>query len=67
MEDKNLMQFLSFLDSTGLLSIPMDKHDYEKEIWNFQNQSLECCLIPSTDWYGKCFKCGKQIFTRKEK
>lgn len=22
------------------------------------------CGIHSTDWYGKCFKCGEQVFNR---
>ena len=21
-----------------------------------------CCFIKTTDFYGKCFKCGKQVF-----
>ena len=26
----------------------------------------EQCVIHSTDWYGKCFKCNEQVFTRKD-
>jgi len=25
-----------------------------------------CCWIPSTDYEGKCFKCGFQLFERQE-
>ena len=25
------------------------------------------CIIHSTDWYGKCFKCGEQVFIREDK
>jgi hypothetical protein len=25
-----------------------------------------CCAIPETDYSGKCFKCGKQLFERDE-
>ncbi len=26
----------------------------------------EGCVVHSTDWNGKCFKCGQQLFTREE-
>lgn len=28
------------------------------------NQICQNCIIPSTDWGGKCFKCDKQLFKR---
>ena len=28
-------------------------------------QSEQCEVLHSTDWNGKCFKCGKQVFVRK--
>jgi len=27
----------------------------------------EECGLHSTDWYGKCFKCGEQVFLREGK
>jgi len=27
----------------------------------------EQCVLHSTDWNGKCFKCGEQVFVREEK
>jgi hypothetical protein len=27
-------------------------------------QICQNCIIPSTDWCGKCFKCDKQVFKR---
>ena len=30
-------------------------------------QSEPCCLLHSTDWNGKCFKCGEQVFVREPK
>jgi hypothetical protein len=27
----------------------------------------EQCVLHSTDWFGKCFKCGEQVFVRQEK
>lgn len=36
-----------------------------------QNSSLvqqpEKCILHSTDWHGKCFKCGEQVFVRESK
>ena len=26
-----------------------------------------CALLHSTDWNGKCFKCGEQVFVREPK
>ena len=28
---------------------------------------LSDCVIHSTDWNGKCFNCGEQVFVREEK
>lgn len=25
------------------------------------------CVLHSTDFFGKCFKCGEQVFTRRRK
>jgi hypothetical protein len=30
-------------------------------------RSEPCCLLHSTDWNGKCFKCGEQVFVREPK
>ena len=30
-------------------------------------QSEPCGLLHSTDWNGKCFKCGEQVFVREPK
>jgi len=27
----------------------------------------EQCVLHTTDWNGKCFKCGEQVFVREEK
>jgi hypothetical protein len=27
----------------------------------------EQCVLHSTDWNGKCFKCGEQVFVREPK
>jgi hypothetical protein len=27
----------------------------------------EQCVLHSPDWFGKCFKCGEQVFVREEK
>ena len=34
-------------------------------IFHFNWNSEPCGEIHSTDWGGKCFKCGKQIFVRE--
>jgi hypothetical protein len=36
MATKELMDFINFLDNRGLLSIPIEKHDYEKTIWEYE-------------------------------
>jgi len=30
-------------------------------------RSEPCGLLHSTDWNGKCFKCGEQVFVREPK
>jgi len=35
-------------------------------IANVVGQS-EQCVLHSTDWNGKCFKCGEQVFVREDK
>ena len=30
-------------------------------------EKLSDCVIHSTDWNGKCFNCGEQVFVREEK
>lgn len=30
----------------------------------FTNKRKKDCVIHNTDWHGKCFKCGEQVFTR---
>ena len=36
-------------------------------IANVVGQSEPCGLLHSTDWNGKCFKCGEQVFVREPK
>jgi hypothetical protein len=36
-----LIAFLEYLDSCGLLSIPMEQKDYEKVIWNYQKKTVK--------------------------
>jgi hypothetical protein len=24
------------------------------------------CITHNTDWYGKCFECGEQVYTQKK-
>lgn len=36
-------------------------------IHNVVWQSEPCGLLHSTDWNGKCFKCGEQVFVREPK
>jgi len=35
-------------------------------LFNVVGQS-EQCILHSTDWNGKCFKCGEQVFVREPK
>jgi hypothetical protein len=37
-----------------------------KEIHRMEGKPVPCCVIPETDWSGKCFKCRKQLFERGE-
>ena len=32
-----------------------------------QSEQLPCDDFHSTDWNGKCFNCGKQVFVRESK
>ena len=34
------MALIEYLERCGLLSIPMEKHDYEKTVANFQKKNL---------------------------
>ena len=53
----------------------ISSHAYA-ELLNFTNthQDLQLlqsrvvgeCVIHSTDWHGKCFKCNEQVFTRED-
>ena len=36
-------------------------------LYNVVWQSEPCGLLHSTDWNGKCFKCGEQVFVREPK
>jgi hypothetical protein len=33
---KELMDFITYLDNRGLLSLTPEKYDYEKAIWEFE-------------------------------
>ena len=33
---KELMDFITFLNNRGLLTLTPEKHDYEKAIWEFE-------------------------------
>lgn len=34
---------------------------------NLWDTKEECSIFHFTDWAGKCFNCGKQVFTRENK
>ena len=34
----------------------------ELNVYNYSSE--DCCVIPSTDFTGNCFKCGKQVFVK---
>lgn len=36
----------------------------ELNVYNYSSE--DCCVIPSTDFTGNCFKCGKQVFVKEE-
>ena len=36
-------------------------------LYNVVGRSEPCGLLHSTDWNGKCFKCGEQVFVREPK
>jgi len=36
MTKKELMDFITFLDNRGLLTLTPEKYDYEKAIWEFE-------------------------------
>ncbi len=36
MATKELMDFITFLDNRGLLTLTPEKHDYEKAIWEYE-------------------------------
>ena len=44
MTKKELMDFITFLDNRGLLTLTPEKHDYEKAIWEYEKT-----INPSTN------------------
>jgi len=47
-----------------------DEVDKNKQTCGFcvePKKKNEQCVLHSTDWYGKCFKCGEQVFVREPK
>ena len=56
---------------TLVISNPQSIHIAVKKIlllFSVSGQSEQLCRdLHSTDWYGKCFKCGKQVFEREPK
>ena len=44
--------------------------EYRTELLNIhvvsKTEGKLCEGICSTDWFGKCFKCGKQVFVRED-
>lgn len=54
---KDLQDFLLKRKELGeaIESSPNTQSDKESE---------SCCILHPTDWNGKCFKCGEQVFVR---
>ena len=44
-----------------------DTNELDVQKANVVWQSEPCGLLHSTDFSGKCFKCGEQVFVREEK
>ena len=60
-DDKN-GDWVEYSEHKAIVEVLTDqlrKHDVVGE--------SEQCVLPSTDWNGKCFKCGEQIFVREPK
>ena len=61
-EIKNIIEATSMgkLEKEAVIKSLLDLHNV---VW----QSEPCGLLHSTDWNGKCFKCGEQVFVREPK
>ena len=53
-------------NKTALLDFAEMYHKQALRIHDVVGRS-EQCVLHSTDWQGKCFKCGEQIFVRESK
>lgn len=70
------MNFTEFIgqnhpDPDSLLNAKFDQlcklaEDYAEYKQLPQSRVVGECVIHSTDWHGKCFKCDEQVFTRKD-
>jgi uncharacterized paraquat-inducible protein A len=48
--------------------VQMINEQANKELEKLERAKSEPCgLLHSTDWNGKCFRCGEQIFVREPK
>ncbi len=64
MEREKVITLLRLVKENGLkIDIAADEIC---SLFNVVGQS-EQCVLHSTDWNGKCFKCGEQVFVREEK
>jgi len=55
-------------DQTGsAYGITLSKSAHEQLRLHFVVGQSEQCVLHSTDWNGKCFKCEEQVFVREEK
>jgi len=57
-----------FTDRNGFIHIPLELllTEYAESQQLLQSCVVGQCVIHSTDWHGKCFKCDEQVFTRKD-
>jgi hypothetical protein len=57
-----------FTGRNGFIHIPLENllTEYAECLQLLQSRVVGECVIHSTDWHGKCFKCHKQVFTRKD-
>jgi len=64
---KNYSQ--SELLNTGYRTAMLDALDLVNKYFDLDHVvgRSEQCVLHSTDWFGKCFKCGEQVFVREEK
>ena len=65
MEREKVITLLRLVKENGLkIDIAADEIC---SLFNVVWRSEPCGLLHSTDWNGKCFKCGEQVFVREPK